>query len=380
MHHQDTTEPALRLPLEFALADSHGAPGLVSVVIPAYNRGYVVAKAVQSALDQQGVTVEVIVVDDGSADDTADVAAACGPAVRVLRQANAGVSAARNAGLQASRGEFVALLDSDDTWLPWKLSAQLAVMRRWPEVGMVWSDMSALDPQGHLLQQAYLRTFYTAHRRVRLEDVLLDAGELRDYCAAAQGWGAARVLRGDLFSAMFLGNLVHTSTVLLRRSRLAAAGGFDTRLRRSGEDYEFHLRTCSLGPVAYIDAPSTLYRTGAADQLTLDEYGVDMARNTVATLHRWLVAAGTRVTLEPQVLRARLATVYGWLGEEEFRRGRVADARRHLARGLHRGTTARQACMLAMTCLPSPLLRALAGGRRAMKHLAKRELPHEADA
>ncbi|MFN7999123.1 MAG: glycosyltransferase family A protein [Bryobacteraceae bacterium] len=101
---------------------------LVSVVIPAWNRAAFLGEAIASALGQEGGTVEVIVVDDGSSDETAEVAERFGEPVRVLRQAHAGIGAARNRGVAAARGEWLAFLDADDVWPPGKLRLQRAAL------------------------------------------------------------------------------------------------------------------------------------------------------------------------------------------------------------------------------------------------------------
>jgi glycosyltransferase involved in cell wall biosynthesis len=100
-------------------------PPAVSVIIPTFNRANLVAGAVESALEQTVSGIEVIVVDDGSTDSTAQELARFGNRIRVLHQQNAGVSAARNAGIRAATGEWIAFLDSDDRWQPTKLERQL---------------------------------------------------------------------------------------------------------------------------------------------------------------------------------------------------------------------------------------------------------------
>jgi glycosyltransferase involved in cell wall biosynthesis len=106
---------------------------LVSVVIPTYNRAHCVGEAIKSVLDQTYKNFEIIVVDDGSTDNTQEVLATFGDRIRVIRQENKGVSAARNAGIREARGEWLAFLDSDDLWLPDKLGIQIADLRRYPE-------------------------------------------------------------------------------------------------------------------------------------------------------------------------------------------------------------------------------------------------------
>lgn len=127
------------------------ADPLVSVVIPAYNAAWCVGKAIDSVLAQDFRDFEVIVVNDGSTDDTAAVLAGYGDAVRVVSQANGGMSSARNAGIRAARGELIAFLDSDDWWLPGKLRRQVELMREAPEVGFCSAAARVEDPQGRLV-------------------------------------------------------------------------------------------------------------------------------------------------------------------------------------------------------------------------------------
>jgi glycosyltransferase involved in cell wall biosynthesis len=108
----------------------------VSVVIPAYNAEGYLGRAIESVLAQTRPVHEIIVVDDGSTDNTSGIAERFGCLVRCLRQANAGVSAARNAGIRAALGDWIAFLDSDDCWLPNKIEAQMHVLSQHPE--LVW--------------------------------------------------------------------------------------------------------------------------------------------------------------------------------------------------------------------------------------------------
>src|SRR5439155_12157099 len=194
----------------------------VSVVIPSYNRAYIVGQAIESALQQTHRPVEVLVADDGSTDDTRRVVEGYGPPVRYFYQPNAGVSAARNLGLRHARGEFIALLDSDDWWLPWKVEAQVRLLRAFPDVGMVWTDMAAVDEAGKLVSPAFIRTKYSNFRRYPVEQVMRAGGTLGAVWPGAPPGAAGRPFyHGDIFSEMILGSLVHTSTVLFRRERLA---------------------------------------------------------------------------------------------------------------------------------------------------------------
>src|SRR5579863_7279546 len=117
-------------------------PDLVSIIIPTFNRAYCIRHTVDSVVAQTHANWEVLIVDDGSTDGTRELIASTyshDPRIRYLYQPNAGVSHARNTGIAESHGEFVAFLDSDDVWKPWKLAVQLACLAGQPEIGMVWT-------------------------------------------------------------------------------------------------------------------------------------------------------------------------------------------------------------------------------------------------
>lgn len=346
-----------------------GTPGLVSVVIPTYNRARLVGRAIESACRQTYEPIEIVVVDDGSTDGTADVVTRFDPRMRYYRQENGGVATARNLGLRHARGEFIAFLDSDDQWHPWKIAAQIAVLRAHPEVGMVWTDMSAVDGSGHVRTARYLRTMYSAYRHVDLARVCPTSGRLGTMWPGAPPDRADdRVHIGEFYSYMFLGNLVHTSTVVLRREWARQAGGFDEELRPSAEDYPYHFRTTALGPVALIDAASTLYVVGELDQLTAPRYEIHIARHDLHTVLHALEHARERIALPPALIAERLAEAYGWVGEEELRLGNRRVARRHLWSSLRqRPRQARAAILLLFTLLPTGAFHRARALRQALR-------------
>ena len=262
---------------------------LVSVIIPTFNRAYCVGKAIDSARAQTHRNTEILVLDDGSTDGTRDLIArsyAGDRRVRYFFHENRGVTATRNRGLSLARGDYVALLDSDDTWSSWKLQLQLACMERCPEIGMVWSEMEAIGPAGEVVSRSYLRTMYSTYqwfpRKEQLFPHSLSLAEITPGLASiVEDRG---LYTGEIFSQMIMGNLVHTSTVLIRRDRLEKVGPFNEELCFSGEDYDFHLRTCREGPVGFIDLATIRYQTGMPDRLTRDEYKLHAAMNCLKSV------------------------------------------------------------------------------------------------
>lgn len=204
---------------------------LVSIIIPAYNAARYVKGAVDSALAQTYPNVEVIVVDDGSTDNTAEILSpyAAAGKIKYVKQENKGLAGARNAGIRVSRGAYVALLDSDDLFLPEKISRQAAALESHPDFGVCYCDLI------HFADSQKGRRFY--HHRYKYPS-------------------------GDIFPDLLQAQLVNPLAVMLRRSVLDAHGLFDESLRRS-EDWEMWLRLSRAGvKFYYLGEPLAQYRIG----------------------------------------------------------------------------------------------------------------------
>jgi len=227
----------------------------VSVVIPTYNRASMVGDAIESALAQTHPIREVIVVDDGSTDDTERVVRAFGAPVRYLRQENRGVGAARNAAMASARGGALAFLDSDDLWYPFKVEAQVAVLEALPEVGLVHSEFDILKDDGTTRSQGGRSwfavptdpaTFYTSTAAFR--ELYPDGGtRTPDFTVR---WGS-------IYRTLLDEALVLTSTVMVRRGILDAEARF-TEGVTIFEDWEFFARVCRRHDAAFMDVSTTV--------------------------------------------------------------------------------------------------------------------------
>ena len=327
----------------------------VSVIIPTYNRAHCLGNAVDSVLTQTHAHVEAIIIDDGSTDGTSNLVASrygSDERVRYIQQANGGVAAARNHGFRVARGDFVALLDSDDTWFPYKLELQLACLAAAPRAGMIWTDMKAIRADGTVEHERYLRVMYSAYRFFKTEDIFQESHPLGEIAPGlASQVGDRRLWVDDVFSPMAVGNLVHTSTVLLRRARREQVGEFDPKLQQAGEDYPFHLRTCRAGPVAFADIPTICYQRGTPDRLT--RFSLPLARNFLNTLTETLRNDRERIVLPEGLIRTVLAEAHAWVGEGQLAAGARGEAIREFATSLrHRPRQPRIAGLLALATLP----------------------------
>jgi glycosyltransferase involved in cell wall biosynthesis len=227
----------------------------VTAVIPAYEREELVRETVRSVQAQTLPVAEILVVDDGSTDRTAEVAESLG--VRVIRQDNRGVSAARNTGIREAGQEWVALLDSDDLWEPDKIQLQWNALRLRPEVGLLFTDRLHFDASGVVATDVLVeRDVYRNLRRERLAPDVV-------YCD-----------RRSLAEGLFSGNFIKPSTMMARRDLCIAAGLFDTGFGRPGslvgqtEDRDFFLRLVALTDALVVERSLVRYRVheGGASQ------------------------------------------------------------------------------------------------------------------
>jgi glycosyltransferase involved in cell wall biosynthesis len=344
---------------------------LVSVVIPTYNRAHCIARAVDSVLAQTHEELEIVIHDDGSTDATPSLMAdryGSNPRVRYERHPNRGVSAARNSAFERVRGDFVALLDSDDVFYPWKLELQLACFRHAPEIGMVWTDMQSVKEDGTTVYERHLRKMYTAWKRFAPEDIFSRSVALSTLLPHhAKEMSDSRFWVGDAFDAMLMGSLVHTSTVMLRRSRLAEVRFFREDLKYCGEDYDFHLRTCRAGQVGFADLVTIKYEVGAADALTRKDHAVFTARNFLDTVLPIIEADRARIKLPPQMLDEVISEAHRWYAEELMLRGHVAAARPHFVKAMRLDPQLRTAALLGMAVLPAPVRTGVRTITRAMR-------------
>ncbi len=226
-----------------------GKNPLISVIIPTYNRGWIIKEAIDSVLAQEYINYELIVVDDGSIDDTHDILNSYQKNFLVLRQNNKGVSAARNRGFAAASGRFIAFLDSDDIWLPQKLSRQ---------VDFFQSNPDALICQ---TEEIWIRNNVRVNPKKRHEKP-----------------------SGMIFEPSLSLCLVSPSAVMIKRSLFEEVGLFDETLPAC-EDYDLWLRVSCRHQVHLIDTPLIIKRGGHYDQLSaspgLDKFRIKAIKKVI---------------------------------------------------------------------------------------------------
>jgi glycosyltransferase involved in cell wall biosynthesis len=237
---------------------------LVSVIIPTYNRGNLVGRAIDSVLDQTHKNTEIIVVDDGSTDRTAQVLRCYGERIRVIAQDNSGPAVARNRGIKLAGGEMIAFLDSDDYWLPTKLATQI--------------DLLAKAGGSAVCCLCNCRVQYATGASSSTFKI---AG-IHPTFPAGLWTNPANVLltRFVLFN----------QAAVIRKESLARVGGFDERLR-FGEDYDLPLRLSLQGPWVITQDQLAVYHAASPGSWA------EQAKREEARLYQDLYAIRTELTL-----------------------------------------------------------------------------------
>jgi glycosyltransferase involved in cell wall biosynthesis len=303
----------------------------VSVVIPTYNAAELLPEAVESVLEQTYEDFEIIVVDDGSTDETPDVMGTYTEDVRYIRKENGGSASARNRGIREARGEYVAFLDADDRWRSTKLEVQMREHAANPALAWSYSEAHLVD---HETGEVLFRKSQTRPR-----------------------YG------GDILRKLLRGNFVTPSTVLVERSVFDDVGTFDeSSLHRISEDWDLWLRIAARHPIRYIEEPLVEMRqhTGRKTQ-TMD---LD------AALESRLAIIDKAVARNPERLddlhEPARADLYVRIGRKWMSRGNRSRARTMFKRALQHHPTHLQAWLFGSSVFLPPVVLRMLGRLRAV--------------
>jgi glycosyltransferase involved in cell wall biosynthesis len=305
----------------------------VSVVMPVFNGEKYLRQSVETVLAQSYRPLELVAVDDGSTDGSAGLLASYGAPVRVVRQANAGVAAARNAGIAAGRGELIAFLDQDDWWRPTKVARQVELFRADPRLGLVHTAAVHYDDT---------------------REAFVDGSPPE-----------AAGLVGDCLERLLARNAIYNSSVMVRRDVLAAVGPVDATVAgNTVQDYELWLRIARRFPFGFVPEPLTVWRLHPSQGYWSRR---KMLTEELRLLERYAGRPADRS------LRPRLAQVLEELGLAHLEARERGLARRYFARALRLRPSDRRAALLGLALLPAGCgewlrrtrarVRRLAGGR-----------------
>lgn len=321
--------------------------------MPAYNRADTILRSVRSVQAQTFGDWELLIVDDGSTDQTADLVSSLDTRIRVIRQDNQGITGARNTGLRASTGRHLAFLDSDDEWLPHHLELCTAFLRAFPQQQFVTTELREDLGHGRIVRHYHVETsqwYPEVARRIGSHALDLPAGEtdahMRVYQARESlgAWGQAiaeragfpdaRLYTGSIFPCLRFGYLMVMQGTVLTRAALEAIGPFDVRYRNVS-DFGFMAELCRRYRANYLALPTCVKHELAERDAAMKEGHLSTGRRAVDAAQemlRWFEELyGADGADDPEIhgLRAIRHVV---LAKLCFESGRREEARAHLGR------------------------------------------------
>lgn len=279
-----------------ALRPDDGMTASVSVVLPTFNGVRYIAEAIESALAQSVPAHEIIVVDDGSTDDTEAVVRRFGDKVRYIRQNNKGASGAYNTGIAAATGTHIAFLEHDDIWLPEKTARQLSAFTEGNDIGMVFSPVVLIE-DGVPSKRDHI-------------DPQFGGGE---YCFA------------DFFKR---NRVLNCSSVMLKRAALEEVGGFREDLRLAF-DYDLWLRVAAKYRVVSLSEPLAQYRLHGGN-LSRDDNELMAAEGSLKTMLYWVESPYAHKQIGKEVVKERCAALHRRVAWANTQLGRRGDEIHHL--------------------------------------------------
>ena len=248
---------------------------LVTVIIPAYNCDKYIAYAIESVISQTYNNLELIVVDDGSIDNTAGVVMKYGEKLRYIRQENGGVSKARNTGIKNATGDYVAFLDSDDVWEKYKLEIQMDILKKHGNIGLIFSDFLQTKNKIVLNDRKYEDAFNIFKEySYGISKIFKNIGRY-NYSGndVIYYWG-------DIYDYLFLGNFILPSSVLFKKILLDKVG-FLNEQYKIAEETEFFLRFSRHCEFGFIQFPLVRYEIPRTDNLSGKKNTENLIKNAL---------------------------------------------------------------------------------------------------
>lgn len=333
----------------------------ISVVVPTYNRGHLIARAIDSCLGQLENRDELIIIDDGSTDDTQRVVAEYGDRIRYIRTPNQGAGAARNRGIREAKNPLLAFLDSDDEWLPGKIQIQRAFMQAMPDVLFSFTNFSykvASGAEGRFALVKWSKDY-------RSWDEILGKGRpISSLIDLPEGYEDFTFHTGDMYLLLLFEGYINVNTLMIRRveagDALHYAEGTPTY-----EDWEFSSRIARAGKAAYLDIETACQYNHGGPRLT-DSHPTECARTRVEIIERIYGS-------DAEFLRNHGAAYHKVLDEQRIKwikglivRGELDKAREQL------GMVARPLFLLRLaSILPKPAMRTILTVYRSFKQIIR---------
>ena len=301
----------------------------VSVIIPSYNRAHYISEAIESVLDQdvKDCRIEILVVDDGSTDNTSEIVSKFGSSVRYFYQTNKGAGTARNRGVLEARGDWIAFLDSDDRWLPHKLSLQFKILEAFPDYQAIHSEFRIFNDTG-IITETGLQ--YWVENDLKSEDIKWDNIYSKKYRSEAYGIYfrdiSFDIYTGNLFRAELKTNCVSVWTLLVRKKCLTQ-DIFFSESYPTWEDYWFTCRLSEKFNVIFMNVATAENRGHQGPRLTQVDY-IDKLKCHIDICNKIYISSNSINKPPESEIDRQYKRLHIKLFKEYLKKGRRMDAKK----------------------------------------------------
>ena len=317
----------------------------ISAVIPAYNSALFLPQAIASIRRQTHPIHEIIIVDDGSIDNTAEVVAGLGQDIKYLHQQNAGPAAARNHGIDNATGQYIAFLDADDQWSSQKTEQQMAIMEKQPDVALIASDMTEIDLSDKVLVDSVLRKH-----------------GMHDFFQGLNGMPVPQAL-----ALLVRKNFIPTGTVIVKKAVLAETGGFNLNIRY-GEDLELWARIARRYPLVCLPEIHLVRRQHAANTTKSIEPMLRDLVKVMITIKAW---GASELRSQGVDINDMAASAWADLGYWHFTHGEMVRARHSFLESLNNKWSYRALMYAIFSLFPNSIIEKL---RRTKQRMVNNKL------
>lgn len=282
---------------------------MVSVIVPAYNTSLYIADALESIFYQKYPNIEVIVVNDGSTDNTLDILQKYEKKIHIIDKKNEGSATARNAAIRISKGKYLAFLDSDDIWLPGKLHLQISYMENNPSIGVTYG--------------LFEKIFETSEKRIILDDVYEKYKHLEktDHVEPIEWWS------GWVYRKMLFESLPHTITLVMQKRLVEKIGYFDKSFRR-GQDYDYWIRLSRVTQFHKLNHLMAIYRLHG-DNITAKCMPINSELAAVEkAINKWGYQDLEGSLIEIKLIKKRISDLHFNFAYQHYWRGDISYAKK----------------------------------------------------
>lgn len=310
----------------------------VSVVIPTFNRSQYIGQAIKSVLEQTRDDIEIIVVDDGSTDDTREKIRPYLTRINYLYTERGGPSKARNIGMKRASGEYISFLDSDDLYYPYKTAIQSDFLDKFPDIAMVYTEFSGFDDSG-FWDEFHLKKYHRAYQDSSLsyEKIFSENITIKDAGLNYPNWNHKKIYLGNIFRSVYQNLIVNTTSVMFRKKILDIVG-YQNEEYLLFEDLDFILRICKTSRVAFMDIPTYKHRyhsnqISSSQKKSGLETVISKQLNLLEIYEKYGLKDKCFYVQNKELVERRLATLHKALVIPLLAKGkRIKDVRFHLSR------------------------------------------------